>query len=87
MIFCFSPGDSASFSFLSGLALVVVSDVEAAVEVVSEVVVEEDEENGFLFSSFARDDVEDVVLIEAVSEEPAEDVRRVKGLEGILSSR
>lgn len=86
MILCFSPGDSAGFSFLSGLALVVVSDVEAAVEVVSEVV-EEDEENGFLFSSFARDDVEDVVLIEAVSEEPAEDVRRVKGLEGILSNR
>lgn len=71
---------------MSGLALVVVSDVEAAVEVVSEVV-EEDDENGFLFNSFASDDVEDVVLIEAVSEEPAEDVRRVKGLEGILSSR
>lgn len=86
MILCFSPGDSADFSFLSGLALVVVSDVEAAVEVVSEVV-EEDDENGFLFNSFASDDVEDVVLIEAVSEEPAEDVRRVKGLEGILSSR
>jgi hypothetical protein len=66
--------------------LVVVSDVEAAVEVVSEVV-EEDEENGFFASSFARDDVEDVVLIEAVSEEPAEDVRRVKGLRGILSNR
>jgi len=66
--------------------LVVVSDVEAAVEVVSEVV-EEDEENGFLFNSFASDDVEDVVLIEAESEEPAEDVRRVKGLEGILSNR
>ena len=86
MILCFSPGDSASFSFLSGLALVVVSDVEAAVEVVSEVV-EEDEENGFFFNSFASDDVEDVVLIEAVSEEPEEDVRRVKGLEGILSNR
>lgn len=86
MILCFSPGDSVGFSFLSGLALVVVSDVEAAVEVVSEVV-EEDDENGFLFNSFASDDVEDVVLIEAVSEEPAEDVRRVKGLEGILSSR
>ena len=86
MILCFSPGDSAGFSFLSGLALVVVSDVEAAVEVVSEVV-EEDDENGFLFNSFASDDVEDVVLIEAVSEEPAEDVRRVKGLEGILSNR
>ena len=71
---------------MSGLALVVVSDVEAAVEVVSEVV-EEDEENGFLFNSFASDDVEDVVLIEAVSEEPAEEVRRVKGLEGILSNR
>lgn len=71
---------------MSGLALVVVSDVEAAVEVVSEVV-EEDEENGFLFNSFASDDVEDVVLIEAESEEPAEDVRRVKGLEGILSNR
>lgn len=60
--------------------------MEAAVEVVSEVV-EEDEENGFLFNSFASDDVEDVVLIEAVSEEPEEDVRRVKGLEGILSNR
>ena len=86
MILCFSPGDIVAFSFLSGLALVIVSDVEAAVEVVSEVV-EEDEEKGFLFNSFASDDVEDVVLIEAVSEEPAEDVRRVKGLEGILSNR
>lgn len=60
--------------------------MEAAVEVVSEVV-EEDEENGFLFNSFASDDVDDVVLIEAVSEEPAEDARRVKGLEGILSNQ
>lgn len=74
LIFCFSPGDRVSFDFvvLVGSEL----DVLLMVEYV---------ETGLFFcSSLVQDDVDEVVLMDAVSEELEVLVRREKGLDGIF---
>lgn len=72
LIFCFSPGDRVSLVF----DLLVGSEVVLIVEYV---------ETGVLFcSSLVQDEVDEVVLIEAVSDELEVLVRREKGLDGIV---
>ena len=74
LIFCFSPGDKVSLDF--GVLVGSVLDVLLMVEY---------DETGLLFcSSLVQDDVDEVVLTEAVSEELVLLVRREKGLDGIF---
>lgn len=75
LIFCFSPGDKVSLVF----GLLVGSEVDVLLLMVEYV------ETGLFFcSSLVQDDVDEVVLIEAVSEELELLVRRENGLDGIF---
>lgn len=77
LIFCFSPGDRVSLVF----GLLVGSEIDVLLLLMVEYV-----ETGLLFcSSLVQDDVDEVVLIEAVSEELELLVRREKGLDGIFA--
>lgn len=74
LIFCFSPGDKVSLVF----GVLVDSELDSLLMV-------EYVETGLPFcSSLVQDDVDEVVLMEDVSEELELLVRREKGLDGIF---
>jgi nitroreductase len=80
LIFCFSPGDRVSLVLL--FPVVMLSSVGDLLLIVEYVGIEV-----FFCSSLDQDDVDEVVLIEDVSDEALEVlVKREKGLEGIVVS-